>query len=309
MQDERSGGPAPADSNAGAPPSDARVADDAPDGERELSPEEEVVVAARARGLSHQAVGDLIGTSDRTARRRAGDPVVAEAIRRRREEQATEMVGQLAALLPDAVATLGSGLGSEKDHDRLRASQLIVELFLKVRRARRGRRRPLRTSRRAPPPRARAWEQVVSRDNEARRMLAALRAEPDPVLARIDPAPIPNIIDFVVGAEYLNRPGLYPRQATLLKIIFLQDDLFTPYDHDVIGEWIERLQGDGQPRHRPGRLERIRDQQGRGAPVVPRGRRGHRPARWQGVPRCALRRVRALPLPPRLQARARRVLR
>ena len=58
---------------------------------------------------------------------------MAEAIRRRREEEATEVVGQLAALLPDAVATLGSGLGSEKDHDRLRASQLIVELLLKVR--------------------------------------------------------------------------------------------------------------------------------------------------------------------------------
>jgi hypothetical protein len=49
---------------------------------------------------------------------------------------------------------------------------------------------------------------------------------------------LPDPITFVIGGQWLNRPNLYPRQATLLKIIFLRDDLFTPYDHDVIAEWI-----------------------------------------------------------------------
>jgi hypothetical protein len=49
---------------------------------------------------------------------------------------------------------------------------------------------------------------------------------------------LPDPITFVIGEGWLDRPNLYPRQATLLKIIFLRDDLFTDYDHDVIAEWI-----------------------------------------------------------------------
>lgn len=49
--------------------------------------------------------------------------------------------------------------------------------------------------------------------------------------------PIPNVIQFVTGAEWLNRPSLYPRQATLLKIIFLQTEIFTEFDYRVIDEW------------------------------------------------------------------------
>ncbi len=37
---------------------------------------------------------------------------------------------------------------------------------------------------------------------------------------------IPDIIEFVCSDQYLNRNTLYPRQGTLLKLIFLQDDLF-----------------------------------------------------------------------------------
>ena len=47
----------------------------------------------------------------------------------------------------------------------------------------------------------------------------------------------PDIVEFVCSDRYLNRPNLYPRQATLLKVIFLQDDLFTDFDYDVIEEW------------------------------------------------------------------------
>lgn len=48
---------------------------------------------------------------------------------------------------------------------------------------------------------------------------------------------VPDPITFVVGERWLNRPNIYPRQATLLKVIFLRDDLFTDYDREVIAEW------------------------------------------------------------------------
>jgi hypothetical protein len=54
----------------------------------------------------------------------------------------------------------------------------------------------------------------------------------------VDGPQLPDPITFVIGPQWLDRPNLYPRQATLLKIIFLRDDLFTDYDHQVIAEWI-----------------------------------------------------------------------
>jgi hypothetical protein len=58
---------------------------------------------------------------------------------------------------------------------------------------------------------------------------------------------VPDPITFVMGPQWLNRPNLYPRQATLLKIIFLRDDLFTDYDHQVIAEWIEDFDTETNP--------------------------------------------------------------
>ncbi|THA72469.1 hypothetical protein E6R60_26425 [Streptomyces sp. A0642] len=68
-------------------------------------------------------------------------------------------------------------------------------------------------------------------------------------LATFDPASIhqlylgldvPDPITFVVSPQYLNRPNLYPRQATLLKCFFLREDLFTDYDYQVVAEWDEQ---------------------------------------------------------------------
>lgn len=55
---------------------------------------------------------------------------------------------------------------------------------------------------------------------------------------------IPDVIEFYLSDRFLVRAppqdvGLYPRQATLLKLIFLQDEMLTQFDHDVIGEWVE----------------------------------------------------------------------
>lgn len=50
---------------------------------------------------------------------------------------------------------------------------------------------------------------------------------------------VPDPITFVVSPRYLNRPNLYPRQATLMKVFFLREDLFTDYDYRVVAEWDE----------------------------------------------------------------------
>lgn len=48
----------------------------------------------------------------------------------------------------------------------------------------------------------------------------------------------PDIIEFICSDQWLDRGRtLYPRQATLLKLIFLQKDLLTEYDYDVLEEW------------------------------------------------------------------------
>lgn len=73
--------------------------------------------------------------------------------------------------------------------------------------------------------------------------MALLEAESGAVdLSRLHeeytPAVPPDIIEFVTSPEYLNR-SIYPRQATLLKVIFLQTELFTDYDYQVLAEWSE----------------------------------------------------------------------
>lgn len=72
------------------------------------------------------------------------------------------------------------------------------------------------------------------------------------------PLEIPDPITFVVGKEWLNRPNLYPRQATLLKIIFLREDLFTQYDYDVVAEWTDNFTRTGNNGIQPDVLERMR---------------------------------------------------
>lgn len=48
---------------------------------------------------------------------------------------------------------------------------------------------------------------------------------------------LPDITTFVTHPDYLNRPYLYPRQSTLLKVIFLDLEHMTDYDFKVIAEW------------------------------------------------------------------------
>jgi hypothetical protein len=70
--------------------------------------------------------------------------------------------------------------------------------------------------------------------------------------------PVPDIITFTVGEHFLNRPNIYPRQATLLKIIFLEIDLLTEYDYNVIEEWTENYRRTGYNGIVPDILERMK---------------------------------------------------
>jgi hypothetical protein len=89
---------------------------------------------------------------------------------------------------------------------------------------------------------------------------------------------VPDPMEFALSPEYLGR-GLYPRQATILKIQFLRDDLMTQYDHDVIGEWCESFTETGNNGIQPDIYERISTCKAEGRPwfretVSVIGRRG-----------------------------------
>ena len=89
----------------------------------------------------------------------------------------------------------------------------------------------------------------------------------------------PDPITFIVAPEYLNRPNLYPRQATLIKVIFLREDLFTQYDYDVVAEWEESFRKTGNNGICPNILERMRLLTAQGYPwfreiLLVLGRRG-----------------------------------
>lgn len=69
---------------------------------------------------------------------------------------------------------------------------------------------------------------------------------------------VPDPITFVMSPAYLDRPSMYPRQGTLLKVIFLRHDLLTEYDHMVIDEWEESFRQTEDNGIVPGVRERMK---------------------------------------------------
>lgn len=69
---------------------------------------------------------------------------------------------------------------------------------------------------------------------------------------------VPDPITFVVSPKWCNRPQMYPRQATLLKVVFLREDLFTEYDYEVVQEWEESFRRTGNNGIVPNILWRMR---------------------------------------------------
>lgn len=67
---------------------------------------------------------------------------------------------------------------------------------------------------------------------------ASERAEVARLHESLTPTEPPDIIEFVTSPEYLGR-SIYPRQGTLLKVIFLATELLTDYDYQVLEEWSE----------------------------------------------------------------------
>lgn len=57
-----------------------------------------------------------------------------------------------------------------------------------------------------------------------------------------DPDVVPDIMEFVLSPHFADRP-LYPRQATFLKLIFLEEDLLTDFDLEVIKQWTDPIIG------------------------------------------------------------------
>ena len=57
---------------------------------RQLPGTDLLLADSRATGSSHKETGKLISRSEGTVWRRAADPIIADAIRRRREELAQE---------------------------------------------------------------------------------------------------------------------------------------------------------------------------------------------------------------------------
>ena len=78
------------------------------------------------------------------------------------------------------------------------------------------------------------WDREVDEMNAA---LAALRAELHEIGSPIEPLWLPPLMEFILSPKYLHKKRVYPRQATMLKTIFLDEDALTPYDENVLAEW------------------------------------------------------------------------
>ena len=76
---------------------------------------------------------------------------------------------------------------------------------------------------------------------------------------------LPDIIEFALSDAYLGR-NLYPAQGTMLKIWALQDELFTQFDYDLIGEWTDSFSQTRDNGTQPDILERIKICKAEGRP-------------------------------------------
>jgi hypothetical protein len=89
--------------------------------------QDEVLVAALARGLSHEHAGQLAGVSGRTVERRLEDPEFAERVAALRRHWADQLTGELLDLASDALLALRREIQeAEKSTDRIRASAVVL---------------------------------------------------------------------------------------------------------------------------------------------------------------------------------------
>jgi hypothetical protein len=96
---------------------------------------------------------------------------------------------------------------------------------------------------------ARLEQQIKASSSKASRHAAA-------------PLVVPDIEEFVWSDRYLGLRApketvVYPRQLCLLKVAFLQSEVFSAYDERVIEEWVERFERGDENGIQPDILERI----------------------------------------------------
>lgn len=95
--------------------------------------QDDVIAAALAAGKTQQQAADLVGVSRQTVVRRFADPIFQQRIAHFRRGLIAETLGLLMKAGPDAVASLALiAEGGERDSDRIKASERILEITLKI---------------------------------------------------------------------------------------------------------------------------------------------------------------------------------
>ena len=86
----------------------------------------EILINALAEGLTHQAVGDRIGRSARTVRRRAAEPEVKRRVAERQHEMALNAARRSAALVESAQGVFEELLRDSSKNVRFEAAKAVV---------------------------------------------------------------------------------------------------------------------------------------------------------------------------------------
>ena len=78
------------------------------------------------------------------------------------------------------------------------------------------------------------WTQRLE---ELQAQIDAIRAQVDYAAAARRELVVPDCAEFYSSDDYMAQPTLYPRQLTLLRVVFCELDNLTQFDHAVIDEW------------------------------------------------------------------------
>ena len=93
---------------------------------------DDLLVALLAAGKTARDAAPLCGCSERHVSRRLADPDFVAKVNAARSQLAADCTGRLAALLTEAVDTLGALLGSTMDAVRLGAARSVLDCFGKM---------------------------------------------------------------------------------------------------------------------------------------------------------------------------------
>lgn len=102
----------------------------------ELSPRDDRLALALARGMTHRAAAKKLGIGERTVYRKLDDPAFVARVRELRTEMTTRAVGRLAGSAVRAAATMTALLGDANPPAvRLAAARAILSELVALRTA------------------------------------------------------------------------------------------------------------------------------------------------------------------------------